>query len=48
MKVIGTNSEDNRKGGLYGFDGICSYDDIHSVIDWSVSWIMSFLSLIHR
>ena len=37
MKVFGIKSEDNRKEDYMDMGGIHSYDDIHSVIDWSVS-----------
>lgn len=37
MKVLGIKSEDNRKEDYMDMCGIHSYDDIHSVIDWSVS-----------
>ena len=37
MKIVGIKSEDNRKEDYMDMGGIHSYDDIHSVIDWSVS-----------
>ena len=38
MMVVGIKSEDNRKEDYMDMGGgIHSYDDIHSVIDWSVS-----------
>ena len=37
MKVFGIKSEDNRKEDYMDMVGIHFYDDIHSVIDGSVS-----------
>ena len=37
MKVVGIKSEDNRKEDYMDMGGIYSYDDILSIIDWSVS-----------